>query len=243
MRFATWNLNNRVGTVRFRPEAALAAARLGADVIAFTEYYPQSGHDVFCATLAEAGWPHQLPANGLEELPEKANRVLLVSKVRIEPHRLTLPDFDLQFPANMVAARLPDSGISILGIRVPAYESKDRTQLLKSWAWLEATAGQWRDSPAIILGDLNITPNPSRGPRAKHFRNILQGGWQRAEPAGGVSYFAQGEPCSEIDHVLATAACRIGPASYVTDVEGFKLAGGHGAISDHAALVVDIDLH
>ena len=41
MLIATWNLNNRVGKVRFRPEAASAAIALGADVLVFNEYYPK----------------------------------------------------------------------------------------------------------------------------------------------------------------------------------------------------------
>lgn len=36
----TWNLNNRVGKVPFRLEAAKAAASLKADVLVLTEFYP-----------------------------------------------------------------------------------------------------------------------------------------------------------------------------------------------------------
>jgi hypothetical protein len=55
MLIATWNLNNRVGKVRFRPEAASAAIALGADVLVFNEYYPQEHEPTFVRTLHDAG--------------------------------------------------------------------------------------------------------------------------------------------------------------------------------------------
>ena len=40
MKIAAWNLNNRVGKVPFRLEAATAAIAVGADIFVFNEYYP-----------------------------------------------------------------------------------------------------------------------------------------------------------------------------------------------------------
>jgi hypothetical protein len=60
MLIATWNLNNRVGKLPFRPEATGAAINLGADVILFTEFYPQEDENLFRATLSSAGWTSQL---------------------------------------------------------------------------------------------------------------------------------------------------------------------------------------
>lgn len=60
MLLATWNLNNRVGKVRFKPEAALAIAALGADVVVLNEYFPQPQHDDrFRDALANAGLTNQ----------------------------------------------------------------------------------------------------------------------------------------------------------------------------------------
>src|SRR5581483_10279796 len=56
MRIATWNLNHRVGRVRFRPEAAQAIVELDADVIVLTEFYPQQHEGLFRAVLEAAGW-------------------------------------------------------------------------------------------------------------------------------------------------------------------------------------------
>lgn len=54
MRFATWNLNNRVGKVRFRTEAADAALALDADGVVFTESFPNDQHKVSAERLRRA---------------------------------------------------------------------------------------------------------------------------------------------------------------------------------------------
>lgn len=238
IRLATWNLNNRCGTVRFRPDAAHAAVALGADVIVLTEYYPQQHHDQFCQVLAEAGWVHQLLSH---EPAEVANRTLIASRLPLVRDGLALPDFDHQLPANVVAAYLPTLGLRILGVRVPAYETKHRMHLLGAWEWLETAAITMCDAPAVILGDLNI--RPSAGPRMTggYFHRILNSGWQRAVPVEGHSYFGHGNRRSEIDHLLINPHCTVHEAEYVTAVPGFSLAGTPGALSDHAALVATVD--
>src|SRR5438093_10280998 len=99
MILAAWNLNNRVGKVRFRPEAAQAAIAIGADLIVLTEFYPQRHEQSFRSRLAEAGWHFQLMS---AESSEIANRVLMVSRVPIFPSATKLPAFDQQFPSNLL---------------------------------------------------------------------------------------------------------------------------------------------
>lgn len=241
MRLATWNLNNRVGRVRFRPEATHAAIALKADVMVFTEYFPQEEyHQQFCRVLEESGWVHQVLSL---EPPEIANRTLIASRLPLERDGLALPDFDYQFPGNIVAAHLPTLGLRILGLRVPWYTAEHRIQRLEAWNWLERAAASLCERPAVILGDLNIPP--SRGCTRRGigacFQRILDGGWQRAAPAEGYSYFGR-KGRSEIDHILATLHCTVSGAHYVTCVPGFTLAGTPQALSDHAALVADIDI-
>ena len=82
MKIAAWNLNNRVGKVPFRLEAAAAAIAVGADIFVFNEYYPQSHGQAFQAELESAGWVHQAIS---VQTDEKANRVLIASKNPIAP--------------------------------------------------------------------------------------------------------------------------------------------------------------
>ena len=239
MRLATWNLNNRVGKVRFRPEAAQAVVALSADLIVLTEYFPQHHHRQFCQVLAEAGWVHQLMSR---EPTEVANRTLVASRAPLEVDVLALPDFDCQLPANIVAAHLPTFGLRIVGIRVPAY-GPSNPLLLRSWEWLETAAAALRETPAVIMGDLNVRPSPDRSGVGACFRRLLDNGWQRAAPTGGYSYFGPTGVRSEIDHALASPRCKIRGAEYVVSVTGFTLAGAQNALSDHAALVVDLDIN
>jgi endonuclease/exonuclease/phosphatase family metal-dependent hydrolase len=100
-----------------------------------------------------------------------------------------------------------------------------------------------REGPAVILGDLNIPPLPARRGIGACFRKILDSGWKRAGPDVGYSYVSQSGARSEIDHALVTQRCTVRGAKYVTCLPGFNFAGTPDALSDHAALVVVIDIH
>ncbi len=249
MRLVTWNLNHRAGYAPFRLEAAAAASALGADVIVFTEYHPwklndsrrfsQELHLKFIRQLAAVGFVNCCLSR---ETEERANRVLVVSRLPFEEDALVLPTFDRQLPANIVAMRFPDTGLRVLGLRVPAYESKDKEMLAKSWAWLESAADQLLRSPAVILGDLNITPKATTTKVGTHFRRIIDSGWVRARPMGDFSYYGHENKRSEIDHVLGSPGCVVSDAEYVVRAGEFELAGSAEALSDHAALAATIEM-
>ncbi len=237
MKVATWNLNNRVGSVRFRPEAAAAACSLDADVIAFTEYYPQQHHAQFVEDLSRRGWTHSVLS---VDTSETANRVLVASRLPVSPVGLDLPTFDGQLPANVACVDEPVSGVRILAIRVPAYKHTQSDELRKSWEWLSATAAELSSRPALIIGDLNVQPARKRGANAEHFQRLLESGWIRVVPDSGYSYRGREGNTSEIDHVLASRSCNVGSAEYVITAGGYELVGSGDAISDHAALVVEV---
>ena len=235
MKIAAWNLNNRVGRVPFRAEAADAAIALDADVFVFNEYYPQSNEIAFRRTLADAGWQHQAlsPDTG-----EKANRVLIASRTQLAPLPLKLPDFDRQLPANLLGVHIPDFGVSVLGLRLPWYESS--SLVTRAWDWVEEAAAGLLSEPSIIVGDLNAGLNSKASRGGEHLRRIIDSGWQRAAPTTGFSYFGSGGKRSEIDHLLSTSLCYVANPHYVTQQGQHCFAGVVGAISDHAALVANV---
>jgi len=239
MRIATWNLNNRVGKVRFRPGAANAAVALDVDVLVLTEFFPQQHEHRFRSTLASAGWDQQLMS---AEPTEVANRILIASKLPLAQLPIELPTFDQQFPANLVAVSLPSLGLSIVGVRVPAYSGKNAPLLRQAWEWLEVSAASLAHTPAIILGDLNVSTTSAASRCGDHFRRILESGWHRAAPSEGATYFGHSGRSSEIDHVLGTSHCVFTDAAYIKSSEGFEYCGSSGAISDHAALACQVDL-
>lgn len=237
MLIATWNLNNRVGRVRFRPEAADAAIALGAEILVFNEYYPKENGATFRRTLSDAGWVYQMISVDTGEI---ANLVLIASRIPLQPLDIQLPNFDRQFPSNVLCGSVPSVGIAIVGVRVPWYDGKDVGLVTTSWDWLESTAVTLSGQPSIILGDLNVglKSSPTRG--GDHFRRILQTGWHRAIPKDGASFHNEHGQQSEIDHILGTSFCELTNARYVTEIDRYLLAGSKEAISDHAALLADV---
>jgi hypothetical protein len=212
MLIATWNLNNRFGKVRFRPEAASAAIALGADVLVFNEYYLQDHGATFAHTLHVAEWAHQEIS---KDTGEKANRVLIASRLPLRPLDIQLPDFDLQFPSNVLCVSVPSLGISIVGVRVPWYEGQDVGLVANAWEWLEATAASLLDQPSIILRDLNAGLKSNRSRGGDNFRSILQSGWHRAMPKETDSFYSK-----HGDHILGTSLCSFRNARYVTESGG-----------------------
>ena len=237
MLVASWNLNNRVGRTKFRLEAANAATTLGADVLVFNEYYPKEHEANFSRILSDAGWAHQLVSRNTG-VP--ANRVLIASRRDLVHLDVALPQFDQQFPSNILWVAVPSIGVSIVGVRVPWYEGDEMPLVASAWNWLESTARGLSDRPSIILGDLNVSLNSSRSRGGEHFRRLLQSGWHRATPAQGASFFGDGAKQSEIDHILGNAQISLSNTRYVTDSGGYQLAGGPDALSDHAALLSEI---
>jgi len=237
MRIAAWNLNNRVGKVRFRPEAALAAISLDVDVLVLNEYYPQKHHELFTSTLANAGWRYQEYS---AESVEKANRVLIASRVSLEPLKIDLPSFDRQFPSNIACVHVPSFGISVVGVRVPWYEGPDIGLVSSAWDWIQSTAVKLADKPAIFTGDFNASLKSGKARGGGHFRRLIESGLERAAPHGKASFFGKKESQSEVDHILGNMHCELTDAQYVVQSGHYCLAGKPDAISDHAAILAKV---
>lgn len=248
MKIAAWNLNHRAGSTftGYFPEAATAVGSLPVDVIVLTEYFPKNGrgdfvpelHDAFVTTLDKCGFFCHLVS---AKTGEKANRVLIAAKEHFEPDPLPMPDFDQQFPANVLAVRFPSSGIRLVGVRVPYYTAKKQQQEIDdAWTWLEKTAQSLVGTPAVIIGDLNVGLK-SHAPRGgDHFRRILASGWTRAQPTSGASFFGK-DVSTEIDHALCSPALEFRSAQYESATDNAVFAGADNALSDHAVLVVNAE--
>ena len=231
---ATWNLNHRIGRTRFRAEAVNVIAALQADVVVLTEYYPGDHESVFRADLSNAGWPYLIASENVGEI---ANRILIASRFSLEPFPLPFPDFDRQFPPNILCVTIPAAGIRVLGIRIPAYIGEDKPYISRSWDWLESTLSGLHDAPTIVAGDFNVNVDSRRAKGGDHFRRILANGWHRSAPKGQGSYFGPNGRRAEIDHILCNSGLSFADARYVTEAGGFQLAGTTGALSDHAAVL------
>ncbi len=241
MRIATWNVNHRVGKTTYRSDTAQAVRALNAKLVVLTEYFPREHHEQFVADLSNGsgGFKYCIMSQAPPE-DARSNRVLIASKVeivRVEPSKG--PTFDRQFASNMACVEVSETGLQILGIRVPYYNKDDsRVKIEKAWNWIEKAATNLRDKPALILGDLNVrTKSNARG--GHQFANILDSDWTRMEPQGKgkVKSHFRTDSWSEIDHVLHTSGCRVSGAQYVSRAGSHELAGSTNALSDHSAIV------
>lgn len=237
MRIGSWNLNHRVGKTRFREEAVDAAMALDVDAIFFNEYFPGTKGHQFERRLADGGWSIQLitPAP-----PERANRTFLASRVPAELDVMPPPSFDHQLGSNTLCVRFPLAGLRVIGLRVPMYINPHRHCRILSWEWLEASAAQLVDERAIIIGDLNVGTASPRANGGEHFRRIQASGYQSATPTEFPSYYSNSGHTSIPDHLLHTSTTKVADARFVLKAGGHTLAGGPGALSDHAALVATV---
>lgn len=227
-----WNVNNRVGMTKFRPEAVHAAMATGADVLAFTEFFPQDGLNAFRAALRDGGWVHQAMSF---EAKTRANRILVASRLPLEVRELPPSPVDDHLATNSLRVGV-DGALEILCIRVPTYEGEQRAA---AWDWIgRVAAGMRCKAPALIIGDLNTSERARV--RVPQF-SALTNSWRRLQPAGTGSYFGRNGVTSEIDHAFINGHVD-GAAWYVRRAEDFQLAGGEEAISDHAGICVQLAL-
>jgi endonuclease/exonuclease/phosphatase family metal-dependent hydrolase len=239
MRIVSWNLNHRVGKTRFQPAAVDAAAALGADALFFNEYFPKDRGPEFAARLADMGWTYQLIS---PEPPERANRVFAASRIPVELADVRHASFDHQLPANVLPVRFPASGLHVIAVRVPAYEGDQRPRIGLSWQWLQATAATLVELPAVIVGDLNVKWHSPASAGGEVFRGLTREGWTLATSTNEPSYYPNRGQASTLDHLLHTRSVRVSKAEFVSRIGEFYLAGGKGALSDHAAVVADLDV-
>lgn len=233
-RLASWNLNHRVGMTRYRPEAAEAAIALDADVIFFNEYFPKEHAHAFETRLRTAGYAHQLLSIAT---PERANRVLCAARMEVEADETEMATFDAQFASNTLCVRTLDRRLRLIGLRVPSYPSSAPEATLQSWDWIERVTASLAETPAVIVGDLNVHRGSPASRGGDHFRRIQTAGWRCATPSNTPSYFPlRGKPRT-LDHLLHTDRVAVTDARVVSHAGGHDLAGTSGALSDHAAIV------
>ncbi len=240
MRLLAWNLNHRARP-RVVPEGvSRAIAALAPDVAVLTEYVSRNSHERFIGQLAALGLPHAM-ASG--KVPGQ-NQVLVASRQRFERGSLRAPDIEPAFPPNVLHVTLPEAGVGILAMRVPDYSHKAPLRRA-CWDWIESTAATVRHAPFVILGDLNIDPGYPPKQCGDRIPRLVASGWHWALPPQGGSFWPlKGGTPKRLDHAVVTRHFHRVSAAYVEEVDGIRLGarGGRGALSDHAALVVELSL-
>ena len=264
-----WNVSERV--VRRQAEAVVS---LGADVTFFSEWSPQkdrvtsageirssSGH-LRGAEMARIGLPHQQH----EHLSDRRDDGLawsgafwgvLAASRRPITKKLRMPP--LFAPGYWLEVAHEDSGLTLVGVRMPAWDGRRVHLRRELWIWMLQQFDRLASTPTIVLGDFNTErayPSPSTD--FKYCGDLLRSvtavrGWKDPYAVIGTSEqptFWHRQSCRRIDHALVSPAFKgsIDRIDAPTSVGALVLSGpsraddGHqrGRLSDHAPLVIDV---
>lgn len=132
--------------------------------------------------------------------------------------------------------------MEVIGLRVPSYSKSDASTYWKSF---ESTMRELAGRRIVIIGDINADPHGQGYPGTAHLHRIVESGWHLPNPTGEWSYWSSRGKVftSRIDHALISPALRVADIRYVDASDGHVFAGpGENAMSDHAALLVEVDL-
>jgi endonuclease/exonuclease/phosphatase family metal-dependent hydrolase len=235
IRLLTWNLSHQTRQKRTPPELAPAILALRPDVVVLTEFVPGPSRSHFYHGLAAGGLEQQISTS-----TGRHNHVLIASKFSVEPGDIVAPPIAPSVPSNALHVRLPAIGLEVLGVRIPAFKSKAALRRA-CWDWLLETATTVKESPFVILGDLNTDPKYPKARCGNRIGMMVESGWQHAAPQSGASYWTPNGDEVRIDHAFASPRLTVRSASYVVEQVGYRYVG-KAALSDHAALVVDVEL-
>lgn len=238
MRFLTWNILNGGG--KRRKEIAESIVNSGCDVAVLTEY---RGDEIIPGMLQEAGFRWR--ARAWEEL--KVQSILIASRLEMTPRACSAEQ--LRCKEQWLEACLLGAGLHVLGVNVPDADSRrpDRKDLKEHfWTHVLNFADRHKEAKALIVGDTNIGSNEwdrTGGQRfrcATKFQDLLELGWIDAwrEHNGDSREYSW---CSS-KNGFRIDQCFLSPPL------GKSLLTAHmkhdvrmEGLSDHSALVVDID--
>jgi endonuclease/exonuclease/phosphatase (EEP) superfamily protein YafD len=221
------NLNHRTRPLPVAPVLIDAISELGADILVFNEYVDQGAARDIKTMLAQAGYEHQAVSDSVEYSPGRwHNQILIASKDLIAEQSFPLNGPDEMGRTNTLTVKTV--GISVTGIRVPAYTAA--SDWYQYWEWLNRNL-----DGDIVIGDFNADPG-----RLRKWDRVLEtliqsGGWYRTDAEGDWSYKGNNGSTSRVDHVLSRGDVIVSSARYVTD----PFVPAH---TDHAALLVDFQI-
>jgi len=236
VKIVAWNVNHRIREKPIPDQMIEAIVALAPNVVVLTEYVHGPSRGSFLARLAQHGFGKWL----VSERRPRENQVLIAARTDLERGSIRAPEIDRSAPSNVLHVHLPQEGVEILGLRVPDY-SKDAKTKRVCWDWILETAASVKDRPFVIIGDFNTDPKYPRSRCGDCIKRLDDDGWQLASPPDGSSFWTLNGDAVRIDHAFVTKLLGVERAAYVTRSDRNVFVGKEpGALSDHAALSVDI---
>ena len=234
MRLVAWNLGHQTLERPINPRFSEYVDKLSPDILTLNEYVHGSTRGHFIETLGAIGLTHVKCSVRIRS----NNQVLIASRLPFESGDLVGPDTeDGGGSSNFLHITFPDSGLAVVGIRVPAYEKK--SVLEDYWTKLLALIRSTQNREIVFLGDFNADPDMPKSFAGATLAALRSLGWQIPAPSGSWSFVSG----SRIDHVVAGPGIGGLQAAYVAELDNAVLASRDtlNRVSDHAALMVDLD--
>ena len=236
MKILEWNVNHRTRQKPIRPTMAAAILSLRPDVVVLTEYVSGFSRGPFLDELASGGLAYHLVSPDTKA----ENQVLIVARSILEEGEIRAPAIASSLPSNVLHVRVPAEGFEVLGLRMPDYSRLPPIRR-DCWDWLTQTASALVSRPFVLIGDFNTDPKYPKARCGPRIAELVAGGWKHAAPSGGASYWTPTGHAVRIDHAFVSRHFAILSARYIRESGPHVFAGGgDGALSDHAALIVDL---
>ena len=236
MRLVSWNLAHQCREAPISPSFFEAVDRLAPDILSLNEYVHGPSRGSLIESLAGLGLPHLKVSDRLNG----HNQVLIASRYPLELGEIAGPaTANLGGEANFLHVRVPRAGVEFVGLRAPSYTG---TALTGYWVGLvniiQACAGR----RIVFLGDLNTDAEQPRRRTARYLHELRGSGWTVPVPDGEWSFISKTGVGTRIDHAIVAYALQVVGARYVAGDGALKLAAPNrvDAVSDHAALVIDL---
>jgi exonuclease III len=177
----------------------------------------------------------------LSQFKVRQNRILIASPSSLKAGGIKGPEDIIDAVAsNVLHVVVGESGVNILGLRMPLPMNTAQTKAW--WDWVTRTAQENRNLPFVITGDFNMDPEKSKGSNGKiRFENLRKNGWICEIPETSSWWWNNREEHGrKLDHTLLTGSHFSAPKSaYLTESGPYLFARKPGAMSDHAVLLVD----
>jgi endonuclease/exonuclease/phosphatase family metal-dependent hydrolase len=237
MRLLAWNLNHRAARRGIPSWISAATAEIGVDAAIFSEYVEGRDHNGFLTALSGNGLTHV----SISERPRRQNQILIATS---EPHvRRHIPDPGIHpaVPSNVLQVQLANSGITVLGFRMPAYPRREAHLKRPTWNWLLEIAALMGHAPTVLAGDFNTALGDSSDYCGDCLMEFQRLGWTHARPETGYSWRHSSGSERQIDHAFLSPALESLSASYSWAFQKLSPDATSGTVGlpDHAMLIVD----
>lgn len=273
-----WNPNWNVSQAKVLKQTEAVAA-LDPDVAFFSEWSPSrtrtigggrprasEGHTRGPA-LASIGLTHQCHQHVLHYADDDREWRRLfwgVLGAAREPIVKVELDPPLFAPSMWLEVTHPSTGLTLVGVRLTAWEDKGRGKGLRraSWKWMIEQFDRLADSPAVVLGDFNTEMRySSESTKRRHGGDLLRSvtgerKWVDAFDAAGSpktdTHVRNNGIGSRVDYAFVSP----GFTGTVTSASAPDQVGGHAllrrpatnkheavaGLSDHTPIIVDLNL-